>query len=159
MITICSCGQKKSIVENKPRFKVPDSNYVVLSYNKNMDWLFEEGENTNLTESELIEIEKILDIAIEQNNEEQRKRLKQLYPNRNETDFDLQLKENKRQYIPIINPKGEKEIWVNFFCREIDYIDWKKIPMIITDGGKCFFNIKVNLTTKTYSKLYMNSQG
>jgi hypothetical protein len=56
----------------------------------------------------------------------------------------------------VINQEGEKEIWINFFCNEWESVGWKTDLMIVLDGGNCYFNLKVNLTNKTYSELIIN---
>ena len=56
----------------------------------------------------------------------------------------------------MINQEGEKEIWINFFCNEWESDGWKNDLMIVLDGGNCYFNLKVNLTNKTYSELIIN---
>jgi hypothetical protein len=69
--------------------------------------------------------------------------------------FILDLKRYKRQYVAVINTKGEKEVWVNCFCRIFDR-DWQKQLIFVHDGGNCFFNLKMNLTQKKYYGLYVN---
>ncbi len=50
-----------------------------------------------------------------------------------------------KQFIAVINSKGEKEVWVNCFCKTDDF-DWKIHVVFVLDGGSCFFNVKINLT-------------
>lgn len=52
-----------------------------------------------------------------------------------------------KQFIPVINSKGEKEVWVNCAC-EILQNEWKKEPQMVNDGGSCFFHLKINLAKK-----------
>ncbi|WP_340064426.1 hypothetical protein [Ascidiimonas aurantiaca] len=158
LITISSCNETKN---TQSKFDLPESDFVILPFNKDWYWIFKNVKSTELTQYELIEIEKILNIAVQENNERQRKYLQkhnQEYPKNTwtETGFELELKDKKRQYVPVINEKGEKEIWINFFCNDWESDDWKKDLMIVHDGGNCYFNIKVNLTNKTYSELRIN---
>jgi hypothetical protein len=73
-------------------------------------------------------------------------------------DRNLDLEKYKRQYVVYINLKGEKEVYVNCFCsgnnNEFSY--WKKHLVEVLDGGECFFNVTVNLTTHKYGFLYIN---
>jgi hypothetical protein len=71
---------------------------------------------------------------------------------------NIDLKRYKRQYVAVINNKGEKEIWINFFCNDCDK-DWKKEIIIVKDGGDCFFNLKINLTTKKYYDFMINGEA
>ncbi|WP_420400942.1 hypothetical protein [Flagellimonas sp.] len=58
----------------------------------------------------------------------------------------LNLRHYKIQYVPYVNEKGEKEIWINGFCDSMG-TDWKKEVIFVFDGGNCFFEIRLNLTT------------
>ncbi len=142
-------------------FKLAKSDFVILPFNKDWYWIFKNVKPTELAHSELIEIENIINLAVKENNERQKVNLKkhnEKYPKNkwNETGFELKLKGKKRQYVPVINEKGEKEIWINFFCNDWESDSWKTDLMIVQDGGNCYFNLKVNLTNKTYSELMIN---
>ena len=53
-----------------------------------------------------------------------------------------------KQFITVINPKGQKEVWVNCFCdKQFGDNDWKKSLVMVDDGGSCFFQLHFNLTT------------
>ena len=75
----------------------------------------------------------------------------------NKSDFIIDLTKYKRQIIAVTNDKGEKEVWVNCFCNDANY--WKKEIVQVMDGGKCFFNFKINLTTKKYFDLRVNGEA
>ena len=145
-------------------FKLSTSDFTILDFKKNWNWMFDVGSPTNLNQIELAEIETILKLAVKENNEKQKLRLEksnQEFPNnvRKQTGFEITLNEMKRQYVPIINPKGEKEIWINLFCDDFGNDTWKYTLMEVSDGGNCFFNVKVNLENKTYSRLIVNGYG
>ena len=53
----------------------------------------------------------------------------------------------KIQLVPVLNIRGEKEIWVNGLC-EVSGNSWKHQIIYVLDGGNCYFNAKINLTTK-----------
>ena len=61
----------------------------------------------------------------------------------------------RRQYVAVINGKGQKEIWVNFFCATFNH-DWKHHVVIVDDGGVCFFQLWINLTLKKAYDLIPN---
>lgn len=75
----------------------------------------------------------------------------------------MDLKQYKKQYIAVINTKGEKEVWANCFCKaiekRIEFVDWKKTPVKVIDGGNCFFNVKLNLARRKAYDLQVNSGG
>tara|TARA_Y100000589_G_scaffold327592_1_gene369755 strand:- start:796 stop:1302 length:507 start_codon:yes stop_codon:yes gene_type:complete len=73
-----------------------------------------------------------------------------------------------RQYLCYIDGKGEKIIFINSMCDLSDYIneydnseknDWKNEMLKIADGGDCYWNIKINLTTNEYFDLRINTEG
>jgi hypothetical protein len=69
--------------------------------------------------------------------------------------IDLNKWDYKRQYICYKNKKGEKIVYVNCFCTA-DNLDWHKYMVSIDDGGRCFFALKINLSTKTYFDFIVN---
>lgn len=75
----------------------------------------------------------------------------------------IHLKDYKKQYIAVTNAKGEKEVWANCFCKaiekRIEFVEWKKIPVKVIDGGNCFFNVKLNLSKRKAYDLKVNSGG
>jgi len=68
------------------------------------------------------------------------------------------LNEYKRQLVAVINGKGEKEVWVNCFCNR-DWGRYREEVLVADDGGACYFNIKINLTTKTSYDLMVNGEA
>ena len=70
-------------------------------------------------------------------------------------DFCFDLKRYRRQYIPMINAKGEKIIFINAFCgdefEELFRNVWKKYLVVINDDDGCILNLFVNLTKRTYT--------
>ena len=60
----------------------------------------------------------------------------------------------KRQYIGIVR-KGRKVIFINFFCDAFNS-DWKTVPVVVDDGGDCFFNVLYDPGSATFSELRIN---
>lgn len=142
-------------------FEIPDSTYVILEFKSDWYWLFMDAKPTTLSENELSEIESIIGKAVKENNEQQLQELEthnNEYPDNKwtETGFELKTKGFKRQYVPVINKDGQKEIWINFFCNDWGNENWKSDIMEVDDGGNCYFNLKVNLETKSFSELSIN---
>ncbi len=166
LILISSCDQKSKMPANKiadktkEEFKLEKADYAILKYSSEYHWIFKDAQPTELTQAELITTEKILKDAIEKNNEVQKKNLKkhnEEHPEYQltETGYELDLPQFQRQYLPVINKNGEKIIWLNFFCSHKAPVSDKNIVMVL-DGGNCYFNIKINLTDKTYFELRIN---
>ncbi|BAU55926.1 hypothetical protein [Mucilaginibacter gotjawali] len=61
-----------------------------------------------------------------------------------------------KQFIAITNTKGEKEVWVNCCCA-VMHKSWKTHIQQTSDGGSCYFTIKINLTKNKATKL--NAHG
>ena len=142
-------------------FEIDSTDFSILEYKSNWYWIFKNVQPANLSEKELIEIEVILKRGISENNLEQKRLLEEHnrnYPENKwtETGFELKLDGYKRQYVPVINEKGEKEVWVNFFCDDWGTHKWKTEILVVLDGGNCYFNLKINLMKKSYSELSIN---
>ncbi len=151
----------KSNEKTQTEFKLPKFEYVILHSNESRNRVFKNAKQTDLTQTELIKIERILITAVKENNENQKKELKthnKKHPKNKWTitGFELSLEGKKRQYIPVINEVGEKVVWINLFCDDWGSENWKSEIMMVNDGGNCYFNLKINLSKGTYSELFIN---
>ena len=167
LIIISSCKQRAERketdqIETEEAAELATENKItILEFDPSWHWIFKNVEPTELTQAEIEKIEPILEKAILENNENQKEYLKkhnEEYPKYQwtETRFELGLEEKYyRQYVPVINENGEKEVWINFFCSTMKD-NWETDLVMVHDGGNCFFNIKVNLTNNTYSDLRIN---
>jgi hypothetical protein len=72
--------------------------------------------------------------------------------------IDLDHWNYRRQYICYLNKEGEKIVYANCFCATFNP-DWHKFMVIVDDGGKCFFSVKINLTTGKYFDFFVNGYG
>ena len=146
---------------------IDTSRYVVLA--KNSMWCPYSGnkhyKTANVSAAEITEIENLLSNCIGEYNIAETKHYEaeeKQFPKFNFklNDFIISLEKYKRQLIPVINAKGEKEVWVNCFrasANEHPY--WKKTVVFVNDGGNYYFNVKINLTTKKYYALRVNGLG
>ena len=128
-----------------------NSKIAVLPYDSTLTWIFKNVTPSDLNENELVKIETILRACIDNFNIEQKQELKKLnleYPDAEfkKSEHLIKLRKYKRQYIPIINENGEKEVWVNCFC-QTNGDRWKKEFVMVLDGGNCYFNLKINLNS------------
>lgn len=101
---------------------------------------------SQLTSTDLKEIDKILLRFAEDYNKHI---LSSLSPKDDKRNYLINLRDYKRQYTPTTNSKGEKEVLIYCMCHTFN-VDWKKEPVIVSDGGKCYFMLKVNLSTKDF---------
>ncbi len=164
ILTIClaSCRQKNTENKNQENatntILVDTSIFVVLPFNTSQI-----GKPTDLTAGDLLKIESILNRCISDYNPEQEKRFQEINDKHPEYKLDkkhfiIDLTQYKRQYLPTINSKGEKEVWVNCFCGQWDKTS-RTNPVIVMDGGNCFFNLKINLTTGQYYEFMVNGEA
>ena len=70
------------------------------------------------------------------------------------SNLTIEFSDYKFQFVPVINEKGEKEVWANSFCGEFE--NWKTQIVQVDDGGKCFFNLYINLNQKSYYRFSVN---
>ncbi len=117
--------------------------YVVFEYKEDIFIPFKKSTKTTLSESELAEIELILKKMVRENH------------NGTGSMSTISLKGKKRQYVPVINKNGEKEVWINFFCG-VHHNEWRNDIVVVFDGGNCYFNVKVNLAHMKYYDLIIN---
>lgn len=114
--------------------------------------VFKDAAPLQLANEDLHSIDILLNDCIKTHNRKQ--------DSTNEYSEFIDLKKYRRQYVPFIDSKGSKKVYVNCFCShndvpgEFDY--WKKTLLIVNDGGSCFFHLTLNLTTNKYEELYTN---
>ena len=136
--------------QSKSRHHVDTSTYVVFKYSGKSDLFFGKSDHfrpTTLSTSEVDEMESLVDSAYQ-------RLVKELPPNY----FSLKaLSGYKRQYVATINGKGQKEIWIGFFCDVPE--NWRKNEVLVEDGGACYLRLWVNLTLRKASKLFDNAEA
>ncbi len=113
------------------------SKLFIVVYDQSRNGLTENYKPAILSKSDIAEVEVLLNKSISAFN------LKQ--------DDSININDYKRQYTPVNNDKGEKEVWIYCSCSG-------NFGMVI-DGGKCYFKLKVNLTRKNYTEVITNSEG
>ena len=105
-----------------------------------------------LTQKDIYDVDSLLVVCVTEYNNSLDKEHK-------ERGIDLKKYNYKKQLIVVRNKKGEKEVWVNCFCKTEEYPNWKKNILLMLDGGNCYFNFKLNLTTKHFYKLLVNGEA
>lgn len=140
-----SCNAQKS---GQPKLKSGDSDFVVFEYNpKNYGHIFKNGKPATLSGDEISKARSLVEDAVKEYNAEQKN-----------DDGIIKIKGYRFQFISVINDKNEKEIWVNGFC-SAGSLDWTKHLIVVEDGGKCYFNIYVNLSKNSYDRFMVNGDA
>jgi len=115
--------------------------YALFNFDINRDKYIGFDKNdkpAGLSNLDLIKIERLIDKKIKRHNKETNK----VYGN----DWIIKSPEKYfKQFIAVINQKGEKEVWANCLC-EVQTNSWKKYIPVVSDGGTCYFQLKINLT-------------
>jgi len=137
--------------------------YAILKFNSTVYWLFKNAKPASLNASEIKETELLLSKCINAYNPKQLKRFKKANKENpgykiSKNHYIIDLVRYDRQFIAVINKKDEKEVWVNCFCITSSN-KWKKEVFQVNDGENCFFNVKINLTKKTYYNLMVNGDA
>lgn len=161
----CKINQHKTESKSAEAFdphKVPLITYIV--YDSILDRrYFKSGSPAEITKQDSIQIELLLNVCITEDNkysEAYFEKVQTENPNSKlkKENFILILSRYKRQYMAIINKEGEKEVWVNCFCEHWDwYLSTR--PVQVSDGGNCFFNLKINLSKNIYYNLMINGDA
>ena len=134
--------------------------YVVLPINQMVEKSFEGYKEGVLAPDDFIIIETKLKEFVAEYNQGEAKSLEAIYAQHPELKHRkrgplMSLRNYKRQYICAINENGDKIVWVNCFCSEgKDY--WRKRVVFVSDGGRCYFNLKINLTKKLTYDVMVN---
>lgn len=166
-INLSTCGYNGSARKDKNKtsasFKVNRSGFAILPFDTIQEWIFKDSKPAELTDVDLTRIEKLLWEFIDSYNLELDRQYKESKTRNSSLEISLKdhiidLKEYKRQYVAVINNKGEKEVWVNCFCDPWK-TNWRKETVSVLDGGNCYFNLKVNLTNGECYALMVNGDA
>lgn len=64
----------------------------------------------------------------------------------------------RMQLTVFVNLENEKEVWVNALCN-VSGGHWKSTPVVVFDGGSCYFQLYINLTTKEIHDSFVNGSA
>jgi hypothetical protein len=164
IITLFSCGQNNNSKKTDNNIKSKEdtntdslakqifydtSVIAILPIDTNYHWLFKNVTSVKLTNKDLEIVDVILTSSIKLHNYKQ--------DTTKEFNEYIDLKKYKRQYVPFVNSKGEKKVYINCFCTsDWSFDNWKKSLVQVDDGGSCFFQVTINLTTAECEKLFTN---
>ena len=63
-----------------------------------------------------------------------------------------------RQYIGFVRDT-QQLIYANFMCDTFDESSWKTGPIMVMDGGDCYFHVVYNPARQTFSDLQINGEA
>ncbi len=130
---------------DKSQILLSDTSVIaILPYDTSRHWIFSDCEQSSISAKEMDEIEVILKQFVDDYNINK--------------ETQINLTRYKRQYIAVTNRNDQKEVWINFFCNQGSR-NWKEELVIVKDGGNCYFNLKVNLATRTFYDLIVNGEA
>ncbi|HZZ75619.1 MAG TPA: hypothetical protein VFE04_06795 [Puia sp.] len=140
----------------------PKDHYVILPFDKSVyTSLSEDCTQATLNNDDIANIERVLSFCVNKYNHSQNNVYKEIVKKLPDQDlriddYVIDLKRYYRQYVVVYNKRGEKEVWVNCFCNIQSPGNWREKPVIVMGGGNCFFNVRINLTRKSYSDFMVN---
>jgi hypothetical protein len=108
----------------------------------------EEGKSASLSKVELAIVDsllrqKVIDYNVDKSN-----------------SSAIDLSKYKRQYFVSFNSKEEKIVEINCFCHvQKNDSSWKKHRVQVDDGGACYFNLELNLTTRRFLDFNVNGKA
>lgn len=140
----------------------PADHYVILPFDKTVyTSLPEDCTPATLNNDDIANIDRVLSFCVNKYNHSQTTVYKEIVKKLPDQDlkiddYVIDLKRYYRQYIVVYNKRGEKEVWVNCFCNIQSLNSWREKAVIVMGGGNCFFNVRINLTRKSYSDFMVN---
>lgn len=129
---------------------ISDSRYAVIPFSELPVRYRLEAKSRQIEDGELAAAEKLLEKAVASFNEKRTEEFVTFMAENPasdwaQTDLFIELERYYRQYIPYLNEKDDRCLWINFFCRPVG--DWKTHRVHVEGGGVCFFSIGFNLDT------------
>lgn len=153
ILILTACGTDKPKVQDdnlRTVLSYDTTKTAVIVLDKRSNYPFDslEYRSATLTQEEVGQIEGyLIELVAEYNNS--------LSVGHDEYKIDLKGRDYKKQLVAVTNLKDEKEVWVNCFWDDWDKA-WRTKIVVVHDGGPCYFNFKLNLTTKKSYDLSVN---
>ena len=173
LLMLSACNQQKLPVqqlENKDartskmrvKSQLDTATFTVLPFSEKSEYLFSKSTPAELTVGEIQQVNDLLSKAVAEQNRVEEKDFQKMikdFPEaaQHRENYFIDLSRYRRQFIAVINPKGEKEVWVNCFCSSGP--NWRKVEVVVDDGGNCYFNVKINLTKASWYEMMVNGEA
>lgn len=75
---------------------------------------------------------------------------------KNESQRHIDLREYYKQYVCYKDKKNHKIIYISAFCSYSFYDNIEKYHIGVTDGGKCYWQMKINISEKKVIMFHVN---
>jgi hypothetical protein len=129
---------------------VDTSTTAIIPFDKSWRYPFSSDCNPGtLTKNDLRILDSLIVVSVSDYN-------RSLKPEFKHMKIELSQLHYRKQLVVVTNQKGEKLVWVNFFCSSSFEKLWKENILIVKDGGQYFFNLKINLTKIRYYDFSVN---
>lgn len=145
---VISCGQ----VVQTNGIKIDTSKTAIVPIDPKAIFLDSTLIQLALTQEELKTIDSLLIACVNDYNSHQGKDGKQLKIDLNKYNYRKQLLVGKSK-------EGDKKVWVNCFCQTWSKVNWRTEIIRVNDGGDCYFNFVIDLTSKKFHDLRVNEKG
>lgn len=155
LLTTCSPESNKRQNETiEIGLKYDTSKIAILSWDS-VSYRFEDRgfKNANLTQKDLANVDSLILVCVIKYNQEMN-----LPAEHKEYEIDLTGRDYKRQLVAVTNSRGEKEVWVNCLCNDWNK-SWKTNILVVHDGGPCYFNLMINLSSRAFYDLTVNAMA
>jgi hypothetical protein len=120
--------------------------------------LFSGARATRLSSAEAAQVETLLAACIDSANRKYSRNYRRRHPREPRDKGGLiDLGRYNRQLIPALTSQREKEVWVHCLCKVPDY--WRHRLISVSDGGNCFFWVRINLSRNTWYDLTINGEA
>jgi hypothetical protein len=146
--------------EKQPPLNYDTEKIAVLDGRKLED--FKNKKTTKLENNDIVEIESLLKLSVSNYNLNQIKLIPYYQKKYHDIKVDqenvgvINLNNYKRQYVPYVNRKGEKVVWVYCTINKHVHKQWKKELLFAAGGGENYFRVTINLTKKLYQDFSTN---
>jgi hypothetical protein len=122
------------------------SKIAIITYHYDIPWINDHDIDSagDLTQQDIFDVEKIFQQSVNNHNN----KIPDSVKKSSHYYIDFKSNDYKRQYVSTINSKNEKIIYVCCFCMLRGW-DWRK-TLLVAEEGRCFFTVKIDLTTKKY---------
>ena len=173
MLIMSACNQQEQPVrllgnndalssKSKLEIQLDTATFAILPFSEKSEYLLSNSTPTELTAVEIQQVNDLLSKAVAEQNQAEEKDFQQtvkMFPDaaQHRGNYFIDLTRYKRQFIAVINTKGEKVVWVNCFCHA--ELNWRKEEIVVYDGGNCYFNVKINLTKASWYEMMVNGEA
>jgi|WetSurMetagenome_2_1015567.scaffolds.fasta_scaffold305149_1 hypothetical protein len=149
-----SCHSKccSSTSQSADKTMKDSAKYVILSNESYASIYFKDSKMADLNSDEINRVLQLVTEAVQMYNNHENTRA--VSPDALQL---IDLDKYYMQLVPVIFQK-EKVVLVNCFCDPMG-TNWKTDLVMVKDGGKCYFTVKINLTKKSYYDFFVNGMG